>query len=148
MLSFKQAFSLSSFTLIKRLFISSSFSDIRVVSSACLRLLFLPEILTPTCGSSSTTFHMMHSAEKLNNQGDTIQSCGTPFQNLKQSIVPYLVLFLLDPYRFLRRQVRWSDIPSSFKNFPQFVVIHIVKDFGIVNEAEVDVFVEFFRFAC
>ena len=27
-----------------------------------------------------------------------------------------------------------------FKNFPQFVVIHIVKVFGIVNKAEVDVF--------
>ena len=26
-----------------------------------------------------------------------------------------------------------------FKNFPQFVVIHTVKDFGVVNEAEVDV---------
>ena len=30
-----------------------------------------------------------------------------------------------------------------FKNFPQFVVIHTVKGFGIVNEAEVDVFLEF-----
>ena len=29
-----------------------------------------------------------------------------------------------------------------FKNFPQFVVIHTVKDFGIVNKAEVDVFLE------
>ena len=29
------------------------------------------------------------------------------------------------------------------KNFPQFVVIHIVKDFHVVNEAEVDVFLEF-----
>ena len=29
-----------------------------------------------------------------------------------------------------------------FKNFPQFVMIHRVKDFGIVNKAEVDVFVE------
>ena len=28
------------------------------------------------------------------------------------------------------------------KNFPHFVVIHTVKDFGIVNEAEVDVFLE------
>ena len=28
------------------------------------------------------------------------------------------------------------------KNFPQFVVIHIVKDFVIVNKAEVDVFLE------
>ena len=29
------------------------------------------------------------------------------------------------------------------KNFPQFVVIHTVKGFGIVNKAEVDVFLEF-----
>ena len=33
-----------------------------------------------------------------------------------------------------------------FKNFPQFVVIHIVKGFGIVNKAEVDVFLELFCF--
>ena len=36
--------------------------------------------------------------------------------------------------------VRYSHL---FKNFPQFVVIHIVKGFSIVNEAEVDVFLEF-----
>ena len=30
-----------------------------------------------------------------------------------------------------------------FKNFPQFVVIHTVKDFSVVNEAKVDVFLEF-----
>ena len=29
-----------------------------------------------------------------------------------------------------------------FKNFPQFVVIHRLKDFGIVNKAEVNVFLE------
>ena len=29
-----------------------------------------------------------------------------------------------------------------FKNFPQFVVIHTVKGFGIVNKEEVDVFLE------
>ena len=29
------------------------------------------------------------------------------------------------------------------KNFPQFAVIHTVKGFGIVNKAEVDVFLEF-----
>ena len=33
-----------------------------------------------------------------------------------------------------------------FKNFPQFVVIHTVKDFGIINKAEVDVFLEFSYF--
>ena len=32
------------------------------------------------------------------------------------------------------------------KNFPQFIVIHTVKGFGIVNEAEVDVFLEFSSF--
>ena len=46
MLSFKPAFSLSSFTFIKRLFSSFSLSPIRVVPSANLRLLiFLPAIL-------------------------------------------------------------------------------------------------------
>ena len=29
-----------------------------------------------------------------------------------------------------------------FQNFPQFIVIHIVKDFGIVKKAEIDVFPE------
>ena len=29
-----------------------------------------------------------------------------------------------------------------FQNFPQFIVIHIVKGFGIVNKAEIDVFLE------
>ena len=32
------------------------------------------------------------------------------------------------------------------KNFPQFFVIHIVKDFGVINEAEGDVFLELFCF--
>ena len=46
MLSFKPAFTLSSFTFIKRLFSSSSLSAWRVVSSAFLRLLiFLPSFL-------------------------------------------------------------------------------------------------------
>ena len=35
--------------------------------------------------------------------------------------------------------VRYSHL---FKNFPQFIVIHTVKGFSIVNEAEVDVFLE------
>jgi len=39
--------------------------------------------------------------------------------------------------------------PYLFKNFPQFVVIHIaVKGFSVVNEAEVDVFLEFSCFFC
>ena len=34
------------------------------------------------------------------------------------------------------------------KNFPQFVVIHTVKGFSLVSEAEVDVFLEFCCFFC
>ena len=37
-------------------------------------------------------------------------------------------------------QVVWYS--HLFKNFPQFVVIHTVKSFGIVDKAEVDVFLE------
>ena len=67
MLSFKPTFSLSSFTLIKRLFSSYSLYAIRVVSSAYLRLLiFLPAILIPACDSFSLAFHMVYSAYKLN----------------------------------------------------------------------------------
>ena len=35
--------------------------------------------------------------------------------------------------------VRYSHL---FKNFPEFVVVHTVKGFDIVNKAEVDVFLE------
>ena len=41
-------------------------------------------------------------------------------------------------------QVVWYSHLSQ--NFPQFVVIHTVKGFGIVNRAEVDVFLELFCF--
>ena len=38
----------------------------------------------------------------------------------------------------------WYSHP--FKNFPQFIVIHTVKGFGIVNKAEVDAFLELSHF--
>ena len=44
--------------------------------------------------------------------------------------------------RFLRRQAGWSVISISLRIF-QFAVIYTVKGFRIVNEAEVDVFLEF-----
>ena len=89
-LSFKLAFSFSSFTLIKRFFSSSLLSAVRVVSSTYLRLLiFLPEILIPACNSSSPAFHMMWSMFKVNKQGDNKQTYHTPFSILNQSVVPY-----------------------------------------------------------
>ena len=42
---------------------------------------------------------------------------------------------------FLRRQIKWSGIPVRLRIF-QFVVIHTVKGFGVINKAEVDVFLE------
>ena len=51
-------------------------------------------------------------------------------------------------YRFLRRQVKVVWYPRLFKNFPQFFVIRTVKGFSVVNEAEVDVFLEFPCFFC
>ena len=33
-----------------------------------------------------------------------------------------------------------------FQNFPKFIVVHIVKGFGIVNKAGIDVFLELFCF--
>ena len=74
MLHFKPAFSFSSFIFMKKLFSSSSFSAIRAILSAYLRLLiFLPVILFPVCDSSSLAFHMLYSVYKLNKQGDIIQ---------------------------------------------------------------------------
>ena len=119
-LSFKQAFSLSSFTFIKRLFSSSLLSFIRVVSSAYLRLLiFLPATLIPAYASTSPTFLMMCSAYKLNKQGDNIQPWCTPFPIWNQSVgpCPVLTVAFWPAYRFPKRQVRWSGIPISWRIF-------------------------------
>ena len=50
---------------------------------------------------------------------------------------------LLDLYQISQEagKVVWNF--HLFKNFPQFVVIHTVKGFSVVNEAEVDIFLEF-----
>ena len=93
---------------------------IRVVSSVYLRLLiFLLVILLPACNSSSLAFCMMCSACKLNKQGDNIQPCRTPFPIWNQSIVPRPVLSVASwpAYRFRRRQIRWSGIPTSLRIF-------------------------------
>ena len=120
MLSFKPNLLLSSFIFIKRLFSPSSLSAIRVVLSTYLRLLiFLPAVLTPACASSCPAFWMMYSAYKLNKQGNNTQPWRTPFPIWNLSVVPCLFLTVASwpPYRFLRRQVRWSGIPTSWRIF-------------------------------
>ena len=71
-----------------------------------------------------------------------MQPWGTPFPICNQSVVPGPVLTVASwpVYRFLKSQVVWYS--HLFQNFPQFIVIHTVKGFGIVNKAEIDVFRE------
>ena len=88
----------------------------------------------------------MYTAYKLNKQGDNIQPRHTRFPIWNQPVVPCPVLTVASwpAYRFFRRQVRWSGIPISYRIF-QFVVIHTVKGFGIVNKAK-DVFLDYLAF--
>ena len=140
----RQLFHSPFFTPIKRLFSSSSHSAISMILSAYLRLLiFLLAILIPACASSSPAFRMMYSVCKLNKQNDNKKPWRTPFPIVNQSSVPCQVLTVAfwPAYRFHRRQVRWSGIPISVRIF-QFVVTHTVKGFSVVNEAELDVFLE------
>jgi len=80
----------------------------------------------------------------LNKQCDNIQPWCTPFPIWNQSVFPCPVLIVASwpTCRFLRRHVRWSGIPISWKFFHTFFVIHTVKGFGIVNKAEVDNFMD------
>ena len=141
MLSFKPPFSLSFFTLIKRLFSSSLLSAIRVILSAYLRLLiFLLAILIPACNSSSPAFHMMYSAYKVNKQGDSVL-----LSQFWTSQLFHIRFWLTSGpmYRFLSRQVRWPGIPIYLRVFHSLFMIYRVKGFSIVIETEVDVFLEF-----
>ena len=63
--------------------------------------------------------HSDISAYKLNKQGDNKQPWRTPFPIWKQSIVPcpVLTVALWPANRFLKRQVRWSGTPISFRIF-------------------------------
>ena len=57
----------------QRIGASASASAIKVLSSAyCGLLVFLPEILIPTCASSSLAFCMMYSVYKFRKEGDNI----------------------------------------------------------------------------
>ena len=100
--------------------------------------------LSLTCSSFSPAFRMMYSAYKLNKQGGQYTALTYSFPNLEPCLV--LTVASWSAYRFLRRQVRWSGIPISWRIF-QFVLIHTVKGFCIVNEREVDVFLEFSHFS-
>ena len=118
-LNFKPAFSLSCFTLIKRLLNSSSLDAFRVVSSAYLRLLtFLPAILVPA------RHFPLYCACKFKKHCDGVLSWCPPFPILNLSTGPCPVLtFFLSCMQVSQEagQVVWDS--HFFKNSPQCVVI-------------------------
>ena len=118
MLSCKPAFSLTSFTLIKRLLSSSSLSAIRVVLSTYMRLLiFLPAILIPARDSSGSAFHMMCSANKLNKQV-TIYSLDVLLSQFGTSLLFHVQFcYFLTCIQISQEAGRWSGIPISLRIF-------------------------------
>ena len=119
----------------------SSLSAIRVVSSAYLRLLiFLPEILIPACASSSLSFHMMYSAYKLNKQGDKYKALTYSFSYLE----PVCCSMSSSNCCFLTCFSRGRSGGLVFPSLSEFSTVYCDphKGFGIVNKAEIDVFLE------
>ena len=139
--SLKPALSLSSFIFIKKLFSSSSLSVIRVVSSAHLMLLmFLPPILIPACHSSSPAFLMMCSACRLNKQGDRRLSYSFLYLEPISCSIQDSNCFFLTCIQVSQDAGKVIWYSHFFKNFPQFIVIHTIKGFSIVKEAELYIF--------
>ena len=107
-------------------------------------MVFLLAILIPACASSSPVFLMTYSAYKLNKQV-TICSLNALFPDLEPVHFSMYganccILIFIQVSKEASKLVWYSHF---LKNFLPFVVIHTVKGFGIVNEEEVDVFLEF-----
>ena len=103
-----------------------------------------PPNLIPLCASFSPVFLMIYFAYKLNKQGDNIQPWCTPFPILEpiccsMSNSNCCFWTCMHVSQEQGKAVWYSHL---FKNFLQFVVIHTVKGFHIVNETEVAVFLE------
>ena len=111
-------------------------------------LIFLLAILIPACAWCSPAFQMMYFAYKLNKQADNIQPWSTPFPIWNQSVVPCPGRCFLTCIQVSQEAGKVVWYSHLFKYFPQFVVIHTVKGFRIVSEAEVDVFLELSCFFC
>ena len=135
--NFKLALSLSSFSLIKRLFSFSLLSVVRVVSSMYLKLLmFLPPIFSPACNLSSLAFLMMCSMYRLNKQQQTALLYS--FLNLEPvscSIQGSDCCFLTH-IQFSQETGKMVWCSHLFKNLPHFIMIPTAKDFGIIDETQ------------
>ena len=116
-ISFKSTLSVSSFTLIKRLFSSSSLSAIRVVSSAYLRLLmFLLPWFHPD--NAPSAFLMMCSAYRLNKQGDSRQPCSILSQSWTTRFIQGSNCCFLTYIQISQETGRMVWYSHLFKSFP------------------------------
>ena len=139
-LSFKPVFSLTTFKPISRgSLVPLHFLPLEGFICISKLFIFLPAILIPACDSPSLSFCMMYSAYKLNKQDDILDVIPSKFWTSRL----FHVQFYWPAYRFLRRQVSWSGIPISLRIFHNLLCGYTVKGFSIVNEAEVDIFLEF-----
>ena len=107
--------------------------------------MFFPAILIPACTSSSLAFHIMYSAYKLNAEW---QYTGLvySFPNLEQvrcSMSGSNCCFLTCIQVSQDEGVRWSTIPISWRIFHSLLWFTQSKGFSVVNEAKVDIFLEF-----
>ena len=98
--------------------------------------------MIPACASSSPVFLMIYLAYKLTGWKYTALMCSLPYlEPVCSSMFSTNCCFLT-----------WIQVSQEtgkvvwyfhlFWNFPEFVVIHTVKGLGIVNKAEIDVFLE------
>ena len=110
-------------------------SSVRMVSSAYFKsLIFLLATLIPAYALSRLAFLMMCAVYKLNKQGDNIQPWWTPFL-----VSSCCFLTCIQISQEAGKVIWYSHV---FQNFPLFVVIHTIKGFIVVSEAEVNVFLE------
>ena len=96
-----------------------------------------PGSLVPAGTSFSLAFHMTYSAYKLNKQGDNIQPWCTPFPIWNVCCSMSVLTCFLTCIQISQQAGKFVWYSHFFKHFSQFVVIYTVKDFRIVNEAEV-----------
>ena len=68
--------------------------------------------------------------------------CGDMAGAFERAGIPLTGWKLLDDLTADRARELVAWYSHLFQNFPQFIVIHTIKGFGIVNKAEIDVFLE------
>ena len=121
-LSFNPAFSLSSFTFIKRIFSSSSLSASKVLSSAYQLLIFplgiwMQPVIHPPWHFASCALHISCiSTGTACSQSYSFPNFETIYCSMSSSNS-----ISWPAYKFLRRQVRWPGIPISSRIFHKFL---------------------------